>query len=110
MKLTLDGRDYEVEVEDGAVTVNGKRFQVSVKGQGLTRNATVNGRAIRVDLGEPEESGERTANVDGKVWRVQASASARPAASQRAAPAAGGAAAARPARAAKGAVTAQMTG
>src|SRR5262249_8840118 len=59
---------------------------------------------------EPEEGGERTANVDGKIWRVQVSAGARPAAPPRQAPAAAEATTARPSRAAKGAVTAQMTG
>jgi biotin carboxyl carrier protein len=112
MKLTLDGHEFDVQVETDAVVVDGQRYQVSVKGNGLKRTVTVNGRAIPVDLSEPEEDGGRTANVEGKVWQVRASGGAatvvapvtRP---EPATPAAPARAAARPSR---GAVTAQMAG
>ncbi len=111
MKLTLDGHEFDVQVEEGAVVVDGQRYQVAVKGSGLKRTATVNGRAIPVDLSEPEDDGGRTANVEGKVWQVRASggasvvtAAARP---EPAAPATPARAAPRPSR---GAVTAQMAG
>ena len=112
MKLTLDGREYDVEVEEGAVVVNGERYQVAVKGHGLTRSVTVNGRAMRVDLSEPGEDGGRTANVDGKIWQVRSTnvgSIARPP-SRAGNGAAPPSAAPRAARAARGAVTAQMTG
>jgi len=110
MKLSLDGRDYEVEVEDGAVTVNGARYQVSLSGRGPVRIASVNGRAVNLDVGEVAEGGERPVNVDGKVYSVRTSGSdlAPPAGPKTAATTATARAAApRPTR---GAVTAQMTG
>jgi biotin carboxyl carrier protein len=111
MKLRLDGFEYDVQVEEGAVVVDGQRLQVSRKGSGLTQMVTVGGRTIRVDLGEPAPDGTRTANVDGKVWQVQRSGPSV-AAVQRPVPTGGGTPAApRSARpAGKGAVTAQMTG
>ncbi|MGH2585398.1 MAG: hypothetical protein ACRDJE_10840, partial [Dehalococcoidia bacterium] len=76
MKLTLDGREFDVQVEDGAVVVDGQRYQVALKGNGLTRTATVDGRTITVSLNEPAEGGGRTANVDGKLWEVRTSGGA----------------------------------
>src|SRR5215211_920317 len=113
MKLALDGHEYDVQVEDGAVVVDGQRFQVSLKGSGLTRTVTVGGRAMRVDLGEAAEDGTRTANVDGREWSVQRSGPAAVAAaespvSDRAGGAPPAQRAARPAG--RGAVMAQMTG
>ncbi len=112
MKLTLDGHEFDVQVEEGAVVVDGQRYQVAVKGSGLKRTATVNGRAIPVDLSEPEDDGGRTANVEGKVWQVRATGGAsvvtpavRPEPAATTTPAR--AAAPRPSR---GAVTAQMAG
>ena len=108
MKLTLDGREYDVEIEDGAVVVNGQRFQVTVKGHGLTRSVTVNGRGMRVDLSESDEAGDRTANVDAKLWQVRSSGGgAAPSRSEPASQAGARSAAQRPTR---GAVVAQMTG
>ena len=106
MKLTLDGHEFDVDIEEGAVTVNGRRYAVSLKGHGLTRAVTVEGRTVHVDVGEPDENGERQVNADGKIWGVKASgAAAAPTASRPAQ-----AAAPRAARPGKGAVTAQMTG
>jgi biotin carboxyl carrier protein len=112
MKLMLDDHEFDVQVDGDAVVVDGQRYQVSVKGTGLSRMVTVNGRAIPVNLSEPEDSGGRTANVEGKVWQVRATGStsavapvARP---EPATPAPQSRAAApRPSR---GAVTAQMAG
>ena len=112
MKLTLDDHEFDVQVDGDAVVVDGQRYQVSVKGSGLNRSVTVNGRAIPVNLSEPEDGGSRTANVEGKVWQVRASGGttavapvARP---EPATPAPQSRAAApRPSR---GAVTAQMAG
>jgi len=111
MKLTLDGREFDVQVEDGAVVVEGQRYQVALKGSGLTRTATVDGRTITVGLGDPAEDGGRTVNVDGKLWEVRASggaAAASPPARQ--APTQTTPAPARTVAPSKGAVTAQMTG
>lgn len=114
MKIVLDGREFDVEVADDAVVVDGRRFQVSLKGNGLTRTATVNGRAINVRLGEPDSEGVRSANADGQVWRLTAAGAARasvaPRMAQSAAQPIAGAASRPPARASKGAVAAQMTG
>src|SRR5829696_7618800 len=119
MKLSLDGREFDVQVEEGAVVVDGQRFPVALKGSGLTRTVTVGGKTMRVDLGEPAEDGARAANVDGRVWDVRASGgaaamAARPAGEARTGGEAregGGAPAQRAARpASRGAVAAQMTG
>ena len=108
MKLTLDGREFDVQVEGDAVIVDGQRYQVALKGSGLTRTATVNGRTMRVDLGEAAEDGGRSANVDGKVWQVTSSGgAATPSRSEPAAQSGGLPAAPRPGR---GAVVAQMAG
>lgn len=114
MKLTVEGRDYEVEVEDDAVTLNGKRYPVTIRGDGRTRFVSVAGQAIRVDLGEVDEDGARTANVAGKIYPVRVTQAAR---QLRAAPAPAGPAAAkaaaqtaRPAQGGRGAVKAQMAG
>ena len=113
MKLRLGEHEYDVQVEEGAVVVDGQRFPVSLKGSGLTRTVTVGGRSMRVDLGEETEGGARTANVDGRVWQVQRSAGDPVAIVASPAPARTGGApptqrAARPAG--KGTVAAQMTG
>ena len=113
MKLRLDGHEYDVQVEEGAVVVAGQRFPVSLNGSGLTRTVTVGGRAMRVDLGEETEDGTRTANVDGRVWQLQRTAGVPVAAVERPVPdRAGGAPPAQRATrpAGRGAVTAQMTG
>jgi len=113
MKLSLDGREFDVQVEEGAVVVDGQRFPVALKGSGLTRTVTVGGKTMRVDLGEPAEGGARAANVDGRVWDVRASGGAAAVAAGPATerPASGGAPAPRAARpASRGAVAAQMTG
>src|SRR5215217_6610401 len=112
MKLSLDGREFDVQVEEGEVVVDGQRFAVALKGSGLTRTVTVGGKAMRVDLGDPAEDGSRTANVDGRVWQVRASGDSAPAARPtdegRGGAEAPAQRAARPAS--RGAVTAQMTG
>jgi glutaconyl-CoA/methylmalonyl-CoA decarboxylase subunit gamma len=114
MKVALDGREFEVEVEGDAVVVDGRRFQVSLKGDGLTRTATVNGRAINVRLGEPDSGGVRSANTDGQVWQltVTGTSTASDAAKGAASSASTSAVSAprAPGRASKGAVSAQMTG
>jgi glutaconyl-CoA/methylmalonyl-CoA decarboxylase subunit gamma len=111
MKLSLDGREFDVQVEEGAVVVDGRRFQVTVKGDGLKRTVTVNGRAIPVYLDEPGEGGARTANVEGKIWQVRVSGAAAPAAPPaRSASSEAQPAPARAARPSRGAVTAQMSG
>jgi len=110
MKLTLDDHEFDVQVEGSEVVVDGQRYQVSIKGNGLNRTVTVNGRTIPVNLSEPVDGG-RTANVEGKVWQVRASGGtaavapvARP---EPTTPAATPRAVVRPSR---GAVTAQMAG
>jgi len=109
MKITLDGREYDVDVRDDTVVVDGRTFQVAVRGNGLTRVATVDGRAIRVDLDEDSRDGDRIANVDGRLWRVRLSGSAssptRPQSEQSIAAPAGGRRSSTP-----GAVVAQMAG
>jgi biotin carboxyl carrier protein len=121
MKLRLDEfeydiqlHEYDVQLEQGAVVVDGQRFPVSVKGTGLTRTVTVGGRSLRVDLSEPTEDGTRTANVDGRLWLVRSSGGAHVAPPPHRAelPAhISSATAQRPARTAgTGAVAAQMTG
>ena len=108
MKLTLDGRQFDVQVEGDAVIVDGQRYQVALKGSGLTRTATVNGRTMRVDLSKVAEDGGRTANVDGKVWQVShTGAAASPSHTEQASQAGARPATQRPTR---GAVAAQMTG
>lgn len=111
MKLSLDGQEFDVQVEEGGVVVDGQRYQVAVKGSGLKRTVTVNGRAIPVELGEPEEDGGRTANVEGKVWQVRSSGGAAVAAPPpRAASTEVAPTPTRAARPSRGAVTAQMNG
>ena len=109
MKLRLDGREYEVTVDNGAVTVNGQPYQVSLKGHGLTWTVTVNGRTMRVDVGEAVEDGARPVNVDGKVWQAELAGAAATPGPGPERPAAAPAATERR-RATRGAVTAQMAG
>jgi biotin carboxyl carrier protein len=112
MKLTLDDHEFDVQVDGDAVVVDGQRFQVSVKGSGLNRSVTVNGRAIPVNLSEPEDGGSRTANVEGKVWQVRASSgttAVAPVARPEPATPAPQSRTATP-RPSRGAVTAQMAG
>jgi biotin carboxyl carrier protein len=111
MKIALDGREFEVDIEQDAVIVDGRRFQVSLKGNGPARTATVNGRALNVRLDEPDDSGERSANVDGQVWRLRTSGSSAAGGPAKAPPSSQSTRPSRaPVRASKGAVTAQMTG
>ena len=108
MKLTVGDREYDVQVEADAVTVNGTRYQVALKGDGHTRTVTVNGRAVWVRLEGPDDSNVRPVNVDGKVWSVKTGAGVATQVSARLggpAPTTG-----RGARPSRGAVTAQMTG
>ncbi|MGD9892396.1 MAG: biotin/lipoyl-containing protein [Dehalococcoidia bacterium] len=111
MKLTLDGHEFDVQAEEDAVVVDGQRYQVSVKGNGLRRTVTVNGRTIPVDLSEPGDDGGLAANVEGKVWQVRASGgTAAMAPVARPEPAAATAAPRAAPRPSRGAVTAQMAG
>lgn len=112
MKLTVEGRDYEVEVEDDAVTLDGKRYPITIRGDGRTQFVTVAGQAIRVDLGEVAQNGDRTANVAGKIYPVKVGQSARAStpAPRPAGPAAAKAAGGARSAAGKGAVKAQMAG
>lgn len=108
MKLTVGDREYDVQVEEGAVTVDGTRYQVALKGDGHTRTVTVNGRAVWVRLEGADGSGVRPVNVDGKVWSVKTGgAVTAPTPSRPSGPSTTAARAARPLR---GAVSAQMTG
>jgi biotin carboxyl carrier protein len=108
MKLMVGDREFDVQVEEGAVTVDGTRYHVALKGDGHTRTVTVNGRAVWVRLEGPDDSDVRPVNVDGKVWSVKTgvgTAAHTPPRPGGPAPARG-----RPARPSRGAVTAQMTG
>jgi len=107
MKLTVGDREYDVQVEEGAVTVDGTRYQVALKGDGHTRTVTVNGRAVWVRLEGPDDSDVRPVNVDGKVWSVKTGSSLPAPAPGRPS---GPAPVARGARPSRGAVSAQMTG
>jgi biotin carboxyl carrier protein len=107
MKITLEGREFDVQVEDGAVIIDGKRYGVSVKKAGEFRTCIVNGRTVYVGLGATTADGTREVNVDGKVIGVRASGGgvAAPAAASKT-PAAGS----RSRTVHRGAVAAQMTG
>lgn len=120
MKMTIAGREYEVQAGENEITVDGKAYATTVKGHGLTRTVTVAGRTMRIDLDEPGEGDGRTVNVDGQVFQVAITGAAittTPAAPVRsvgpaASPPSGGSAAPRAGRSAagKGAVAAQMAG
>lgn len=106
MKVSLDGTEFDVEVESDAVTVNGTRYQVSMKGDGHTRTVIVNGRTVWVRLEGPDDSGVRPVNADGKIYAVKSTGGAAAPARTEAA----SAGATRSRRASSGAVAAQMTG
>lgn len=122
MKLTIAGRDYDVQVAGNEITIDGKAYATTVKGHGLTRTVTVAGRTMRIDLDEPSESGARSVNVDGQVFQVAVAEAAAPASTSAPVSSAGpagvsptgsaGTAAPRASRpaAGKGAVAAQMAG
>lgn len=113
MKLTIDDRTYDIQLTPDGVIVDGELFKTSVDGFGSTRIVTVNGRAIRVDLGAPE--GDVTpVIVEGQVLKARLEGrpqvASRPAAARPAPTPAARAPSPAPAGAVKGAVTAQMTG
>jgi biotin carboxyl carrier protein len=106
MKLTIGDHSYEVQFTADGVTVDGETFRTSLDGFGSTRVVTVNGRAIRVDLGTPDGDTTRV-TVEGQSLPVRIEG---PAARPQPAPRAAVREAAPPPAAVRGAVTAQMTG
>lgn len=114
MKLKIGDHSYDVALSADGVSVDGETFRTSVDGFGGTRIVTVNGRPIRVDLGQPED-GVTPVTVEGKVLSVSIEGRAQTQPSRSASTARTGAArqagGAAPAPTfVKGAITAQMTG
>lgn len=107
MKITIGGREFDVALGSGSVTVDGKEYAAAVRWDGPTPIVSVDGLPFRVEL--PAERGaEMTVLIDHRPVHVVASGTPRVRASRRVPPAT----AARPTSqaAGKGAVTAAMTG
>ena len=107
MKITIGGREFDVVLGGGSVTVDGKEYTAAVRWDGPTPIVSVDGLPFRVEL--PGERGaEMTILVDHRPVHVVATGTPKIRASRRAQPAT--AARATPPAAGKGAVTAAMTG
>lgn len=66
MKLTVDGKTYQVEPGNDSLTIDGVAFKVRREtANGLT-TVLVNGKPYKVDLG----NGAGTAIVDGRAYEV----------------------------------------
>jgi len=99
MKLTIDGKSYEVELQPDAVVVGGTPFKVVVLRDGGEATVKVAGRPYKVKLKD-----EQTVLVDGREYKI--AMSGRAAIARQTAKAVRG-----PARAAeRGAVRALMPG
>lgn len=110
MKLTVDGKAHEVEIEAGSIVVDGHQFTVHVDGEGRRQIVRVGDCVYQVEQVESDAGSARTPSaftvlVDGKPYHVSATAlrqTARPAPPRPRAQLAG--------TAESGAITAQMGG
>jgi biotin carboxyl carrier protein len=66
MKLTIDGRNYEVELQQDKAVVNGTSFKVSVLRDTTEATVKVAGRPYKVKLKD-----DKTVVVDGRSFAVQ---------------------------------------
>ncbi|HZU76236.1 MAG TPA: biotin/lipoyl-binding protein, partial [Dehalococcoidia bacterium] len=105
MKLTVDGKTFDVSVGGDEITVDGRTFRVRTEGRGPRKTVYVDEQPFRIET--PDDlSGEFQVNVDAKLRSVKLAGAA--AAVRRAAPAERRAAA--PKAAVKGGVVATMAG
>jgi glutaconyl-CoA/methylmalonyl-CoA decarboxylase subunit gamma len=79
MKLTIDGRSYEIDVQQDAVVVNGATLKTIVVHDNGDATVRVGGRPYKVKIKD-----ERTVVVDGRTFNVELSG--RPTAMPRPAP------------------------
>lgn len=108
MKLTVDGKTFEVVVAGDEVTVDGRSFRVRTEGRGPRKTVYVDEQPFRIEVAA-EIGPEVQVLVDAKYRAVTTEGSARPrAAAPR--PAQSRQAAAAPAAAVPGGVPAAMAG
>ncbi len=105
MKLTIDGKPFEVSVGTGEVTVGDRTFRVRVEGRGPLKTVYVDEQPFRIEVPAETNADEVQVLVDARYRTVQSAAGARPRA---AAPVRK--AAAPPKAAVPGGVTAAMAG
>jgi biotin carboxyl carrier protein len=105
VKITIGGREFDVALGSGSVTVDGKEYAAAVRWDGSTPIVSVDGLPFRVEL-PAERDPEMTVLIDHRPVHVLATGTPRvrptrraPAQARSTSPAAG-----------KGAVTAAMTG
>jgi len=101
VKFTVQGRDYEIQPQGDLILVDGEQFEIRVEERDGVRVVYVNGIAHRVKLPE-EPSNEMTVEVDFRPYDLKYEGALRTAAPKRAA--------VKKKPAAKGAITAAMTG
>ena len=102
MKITVSGREYEVQPQGDTILVDGETFQVRVEESAGQRVVYVNGVAYRVKLPD-EPSNQMSVEVELRPYDVSYEGTLRGGAPKRAS-------AKKKVVAAKGAVVAAMTG
>ncbi|HWO93400.1 MAG TPA: biotin/lipoyl-containing protein [Dehalococcoidia bacterium] len=105
MRVTVNGRTYEVERRPDAVVVEGEVIPVSVSAEGDARTVTINDFSYRVELPPRTDAAELVVRVDGRSFTVRTEGRLRaPVSAPKAAPAR------RRADAPPGAIVAAMSG
>ncbi|MFQ5879474.1 MAG: biotin/lipoyl-containing protein [Dehalococcoidia bacterium] len=69
MKVTVDGKPYEVAVAAGSIAVDGRTFRVQVEPQGDAYTVYVDGVPRRVQV-PPGQGNPLTVHVDGRQHQV----------------------------------------
>jgi len=66
MKLTIDGKSYQVEPGNDSLSIDGVAYKVKREANGSLITVLVNGKPYKVDLA----NGPGTAVVDGRAYQV----------------------------------------
>ncbi len=106
MKLTVDGKPFEVSVGAGEVTVGERSFRVRVEGRGPLKTVYVDEQPFRIEVPADTGADELQVLVDARYRTVKSEAGGRP----RAAAPVRKAAAAAPKATVPGGVPAAMAG
>lgn len=104
MKLTIQGKTYDIDAKGDTVTVDGVPFTVKIEERGPLATVAVGGKRYKLQL-QPGEASTFVVNVEGRLYTVRVEGALRPPAPSAKAPLRQ----TRP-QAAPGAITALMPG
>src|SRR5581483_4116485 len=71
MKLTIDGKPFEVNVGTGEVTVRDRTFRVRVEGRGPLKTVYVDEQPFRIEVPAETNADELKVLVDARYRTVQ---------------------------------------